>query len=199
MKKQYHQKAIRLSIFTVAYNVVEGIVAVSLGAASGSIALVGFGLDSFIESLSGSVMIWRFGKQRSDVEEEKSERTAYKLVGYTYFILGTFVLYEAVNTLIVNESVEQKPYGAIIAVVTLMVKPVLFRAKYRLGKKIGSASLVADSKQTLACIMLSCTLLLGAGLNYFFGLEWADPVAAIAIALLLLREGLEMREGHHHS
>lgn len=198
VKKQSHRKALNLSIFTVAYNIIEGFVAVSLGLASGSSALLGFGLDSFAESLSGGIMIWRFGKHQSDEAEASKEKTAYKLVGYSFLILGAYILYEATSQLVSNQPPKQTPYGIIIAIVSLLVMPFLFRAKYRLGKQIGSESLVADSKQTLACMMMSVTLLIGAGLYYYFEIWWADPIAGAVIALLLIREGLEIRKGEFH-
>lgn len=198
VKKQNHKKALKLSLFTVGYNIVEGLVAVSFGVASGSTALLGFGIDSFAESLSGGIMIWRFGKHDTDKNEAKKEKKAYKLVGYSFLILGAYVLYEAVTKLASSEAPEQNPAGIIIALISLLVMPILFMAKYRLGKQIGSKSLVADSKQTLACMMMSGVLLAGAGLNYVTDIWWADPVAGIIIALLLLKEGQEMREGEAH-
>lgn len=198
MKKQSHKKALRLSIFTVAYNVVEASVAITFGAISGSSALIGFGLDSVAESLSGSIMIWRFAQHRPKKEEDRKEKRAYQLVGYSFLILGTYVLYEAGSKLIQGEKPDQTLVGIVIALVSLLVTPILFRAKYRLGKKIGSQSLVADSKQTFACIMMSVSLLIGVSLNYFFGLWWADPLAAIFIAIMLIREGFEMKRGRAH-
>lgn len=188
------KKALYLSVFTVIYNFIEGLVSVFAGAASGSIALVGFGLDSFIESLSGGVMIWRFrghGNLSRD-EEEKMEATAVKLVGYTFFIIGAYVLYESLKKLVFRELPDASLFGIIIAILSLIVMPVLFYMKYRIGKSIGSKGLVADSKQTLACCYLSIALLLGLGLNYFYGIWWADPVAGLVIVIFLVREGFEV-------
>ncbi len=194
MKKQYHRKALQLSALTVGYNVLEAIASITFGILSGSSALLGFGLDSVAESLSGTIMIWRFATHRSDEVEEKKERQAYKLVAYSFFILGAYVLYEGGMQLLSRDHSQQNIAGVIIALLSILIMPFIFRLKYKLGKSIGSESLVADSKQTLACILMSVTLLLGVGLDYFFGLWWADPAAAIVIALLLLREGLEMRK-----
>lgn len=194
MKKQDHRKALKLSVLTVGYNIVEGVVAVSFGVASGSSALLGFGLDSFAESLSGSIMIWRFARHGTEEEEERKEQRAYKLVGLSFFVLGAYVLYEAVTQLLSGEAPEQTIAGVVIAMLSLLIMPFLFLAKNRLGKKIGSSSLVADSKQTFACIMMSVTLLVGAGINYVSDIWWADPVAAIIIAIMLLREGYEIRK-----
>lgn len=199
MKKQYHQQATKLSVFTVSYNIIEGVAAFTFGALTQSTALVAFALDSFIESISASTMIWRFGKHRDDAEEEKTEQRAYKIVGYSFLVLGTYVLYQALSNLIRMQEPERSLFGAVIATVSLIIMPFVSRAKYRLGKKIGSKSLVADSRQTLMCVMLSAILLMGTGLNYFFGIWWADPLAAVAIALFLLRESFEMRKGHIHN
>jgi len=193
-----HKRAFLLSLFTVAYNLLEGVISVIAGMLSGSIALVGFGLDSFVESLSGGIMIWRFRGlgNISPEEEERMEAKAAKLVAYTFFILGVYVLYESFKKLILQDMPEPSLIGIIIAVVSLVVMPVLFFMKYRIGKSIGSRSLVADSKQTLVCCYLSVALLAGLGLNYLYGLWWADPVAGLIIVVFLMREGYEiLKEG----
>ncbi|TAH32537.1 cobalt transporter [Candidatus Saccharibacteria bacterium] len=194
MKEIYRKRALLLSFATVGYNLIEGVIAIAFGIATKSSALLAFGLDSFIESLSGSVMIWRFGKDRSAEEEERVEQKAQKLVAYTFFILGAYVLIDASMQLLAREQPEKSLFGIVIAVLSLIIMPALALAKYRTGKRLGSKSLVADSKQTLACIIMSVTLLIGVGLNYFFGIWWADPVAGIAIALLLFHEGKEALE-----
>ena len=173
---------------------VEGIAAVIVGTITRSSALVGFGLDSFIESLSGSVMIWRFSKERTEAEEERVEQIAIKLVAYTFFILGAYILFDAGKQLIQQEVPEKSLFGIVVAVLSLLIMPALMLAKYRVGKQIGSKSLVADSKQTLACVFMSVTLLLGVGLNYLFGIWWADPAAGLIIAVMLLYEGKEALE-----
>ena len=195
MKEKYRKKALWLSVVTVGYNVIEGIAAVTVGIATRSSALLGFGLDSFIESLSGSVMIWRFGKKRTDEDEERVEKIAVKLVAFTFFILGAYILFDAGKQLLQHEVPEKSLFGIVVAVLSLLIMPALMLAKYRTGKQIGSKSLVADSKQTLACVFMSVTLLLGVGLNYLFGLWWADPVAGLVIAVMLLYEGKETLEG----
>ena len=192
-RKSLHKKALYLSAFTVFYNFLEGVISVILGSLSGSVALVGFGLDSFIESLSGSVMIWRFtaGAALPPKEEERIESKAAKLVAYTFFILSAYILFVSLKKLYLQEHPEPSVFGIILAVVSLIVMPVLFYLKYRIGKTIGSRSLVADSKQTLACMYLSLALLAGLGLNYLFGFWWADPAAGLVIVVLLVREGYE--------
>ena len=189
---ELNKRALLLSYFTVGYNILEGILSILAGLlAGGSIALIGFGMDSFVESLSGSVMIWRFRKHGkiSEEEEERVERKAMKLIAYTFFILGAYVLYESVKKLYFREPAEPSFPGIIIAIVSLIVMPVLFYAKYRTGKSIGSKSLVADSKETLACVFLSAALLIGLGLNYLFGFWQADPIVGLIIVVFLVKEG----------
>lgn len=182
-----------LSIFTVGYNILEGIISIVAGFFAGSIALTGFGLDSFVESLSGGVMIWRFSRHGkiSEEEEERIEAIAAKLVAYTFFILGAYVLFESLKKLIYREAPESSLIGIIIAIASLIVMPVLFHLKYRIGISIGSTGLVADSKQTLACVFMSAALLVGLGLNYLYGLWWADPLTGLVIVAFLIKEGVE--------
>ena len=191
MDSRPHKKALFLSYFTVGYNILEGVVSILAGLAAGSIALVGFGLDSFVESLSGGVMIWRFrqhGKISED-EEETVEKKAVKLVGYTFFILGAYVLYESLKKLYLSEIPNPSLLGIIIAILSMIVMPVLFLLKYRTGKAIGSRSLMADSRETLACFFLSVALLIGLGLNYLFGFWQADPAVGLVVVVFLFREG----------
>jgi len=194
---ELNKKALLLSYFTVIYNVIEGIVSIIAGIlASGSIALIGFGLDSFIESLSGGIMIWRFRKHGkvSEEEEEKAEKIATKLIASTFFILGAYVLYESIKKLWLREIPEPSLFGIVIAIVSMIVMPFLFYAKYKTGKSLKSNSLVADSKETLACTFLSVALLIGLGLNYFFKLWQADPIVGLIIVVFLVREGFEALE-----
>jgi len=190
---ELHKKALSLSYFTVGYNILEGIVAIFAGLLAGSIALVGFGLDSFVESLSGGVMIWRFSKHGkiSEEEEEKVEKKAARLIACTFFILGAYVSYESAKKLIFHEIPDKSLFGIIIAFVSMIAMPILFYAKYRTGKAIGSRSLMADSKQTLACCFLSVALLIGLGLNYLYGIWQADPVVGMIIVVFLFKEGYE--------
>jgi cation diffusion facilitator family transporter len=192
-----NKKALLLSYFTVGYNVIEGIVSIIAGImASGSIALIGFGLDSFIESLSGGIMIWRFRKHGkvTEEEEEKAEKRATKLIASTFFILGAYVLYESIKKLWLREIPDPSLFGIIIAIVSMIAMPFLFYAKYKTGKELNSNSLIADSKETLACTFLSVALLIGLGLNYFFKLWQADPIVGLIIVVFLVREGFEVFE-----
>jgi len=186
-----NKQAFGLSVFTVIYNIIEGILTVFLGSISGSIALIGFGLDSFIESLSGGIMIWRFKSRKnlSKQEEDHIEARAFKLVGYTFFILGVYILYESISKLI-NSVIPSPSYaGMVIIIISLIVMPVLYKKKHKLGHELGSKSLIADAKQTLACMSLSVAVLLGISMNKFFGFWQADAIAGMIVALMLFREG----------
>ncbi|MFC1965687.1 cation diffusion facilitator family transporter [Chloroflexota bacterium] len=193
MSSKLSRRALLLSYFTVGYNVLEGVVSIAAGALAGSIALIGFGLDSFVESLSCGVMIWRFRKHGkvTKEEEEDIERKATKLVGCTFFILAIYILYESIDKLISKEAPEPSLFGIIIAIVSLIVMPILFYKKYQTGIALGSRSLVADSKETLACMFLSLTLLLGLGAYYLFGLWQADPIVGLIVVAFLVWEGYE--------
>jgi len=191
MNSRLHKKALWLSYFTVGYNILEGIISILAGSMAGSIALIGFGLDSFVESLSGSVMIWRFRKfgKMSEEEEEKVERMATRLIGYSFFILGAYVLYESGKKLYLQEIPDPSLLGIIVAIASIIVMPILFFLKYQTGKAIGSRSLIADSKETLACVFLSVSLLIGLVLNYLYGLWKADPIVGLVIVIFLIKEG----------
>jgi divalent metal cation (Fe/Co/Zn/Cd) transporter len=198
MSSRLHKRALSLSYFTVGYNISEGIISIVAGWIAGSIALVGFGLDSFVESLSGSVMIWRLRKHGkiSEDEEEEVERKAVKLIAYTFFILGAYVSYESIEKLYVREIPDPSLLGIVIAIVSIIVMPILFYLKYRTGKSMGSRSLIADSKETLACVFLSGALLIGLGLNYLYGLWQADPIVGLVIVIYLIKEGYTtLKEG----
>ncbi len=198
MDKPLHRRALLLEYFTVGYNIVEGIFSVLLGLLSGSVALTGFGFDSAIESVSGSVLIWRLTRHGkiSEEEEEKVERRAVRLVGVSFFILAAYVAYVSAKKLYLFEAPEPSLPGIIIAILSLIIMPVLSFKKRSVGREIGSRSLVADSKQTLLCSYLSAALLVGLALNYLFGLWWADPAAGLVIVALILTEGIKtLREG----
>jgi len=183
---EHYAIGLKLSYFTVAYNLLEGLVSVVFAVLAGSPALLGFGIDSFVESLSGIVMIWRFSHP---AEDERRERTAIRSIGVTLVILAAYVVYEAVTALYYRERPERSAVGLIIAAISLAVMPVLYVLKRRTAQALESRSLMADAKQTLACIMLSVALLLGTGLHYTTGLWQADAVAGLVIAAYLIREG----------
>ncbi|MBI2044878.1 cation transporter [Candidatus Pacearchaeota archaeon] len=191
MELSLHKRTLILSYFTVFYNILEGILSIFIGLLSKSIALVGFGLDSFVESLSGGIIIWRFKKHGriSEIEEEKAEKRAIKLIAYAFFILGLYVLYESIKKIYMQEKPDPNLFGLIIPVISIVIMLSLFYSKYKIGTSINSRSLLLDSKQTLACIFLSIALLAGLGLNYLFGLWQADPIVGLIIVVFLFREG----------
>jgi len=192
-KENLQKRALLLSYLTVGYNVLEGIISIFAGALAGSIALIGFGLDSFIESISGGVMIWRFSQgEKESEEEERLEKRATRLVAYTFFILGVYVLYESIKKLVITEVPEPSLFGIIIAIVSLIFMPVLFFIKVRTARALNSSSLMADAKETLACALLSVALLFGLGLNYLAGIWQADPIAGLFVVAFLIKEGYEI-------
>jgi len=188
-----------LEYITVGWNIVEGIVATGAGVLAGSPALIGFGADSFIESISGGVLIWRLAGERSgkhdDEAVERIEHRAEKLVGASFLILAAYVAFEAVLALINGEQPDASPIGIGLTTLSIVVMLWLARAKRRTGEALGSRAMIADAQQTYACWYLSVTALTGLALNAFFGLWWADPVAGLAIVVFLLREGLEAWNG----
>jgi cation diffusion facilitator family transporter len=188
---KYKKRALILSYFTVGYNIFEGVVSIIAGILANSIALEGFGMDSFIESLSGSIMIWRFKKygKISRDEEERVEKRAAKLIAISFFILAAYIIYESIRKLYSREIPDPSIIGLIIVILSIIVMPVLFYLKYRTGVLIKSKSLIADSKETLACVLLSFAVLFGIGLNYLYGFWQADPIAGILIAGYLIKEG----------
>lgn len=194
-----YARGLALEYVTVGYNIVEALVSILFGSLSNSIALVGFGLDSIVESLSGMVLIWRLRKHGSMTREEEAhvERQAMKFVAITFIVLGIYVLFESVRRLMTGEQPDPSLPGIVIACTSIVVMPVLAYNKYRIGKRIGSKALVADSKETSVCFILSLALLLGLVLNQFFGLWQADPVVGLLIALFLFREGREIWQEAH--
>jgi len=188
-----YRKGLFLEYLTVAYNILEAIASIVLGGIASSIALVGFGIDSIIESLSGMVLIWRlrqYGK-RSEADEERLEKRAARFVAITFFVLGLYVLVESIRKLVLGDAAEASLPGIIIALVSLVAMPLLSWQKYQTGRQIKSRALIADSKETLACAFLSVALLAGLEANYLFGFWQADPIAGLIIVIFLVREGLE--------
>jgi len=187
-----YEAGLRLEYFTVLYNIFEGIISIFAGASAGSIALVSFGLDSFIESFSGVVLIWRLRHHSDDSEKEAElERKAVRLVAISFFLLAAYVSVESLRKIYLREMPDGSFVGIIIALLSIIIMRELARRKLELGRNLGSRALVADARETVACICFSVTLVLGLILNYSFGWWWADPVASLVIAGMLLREGLE--------
>ena len=192
-------RGLRLEYVTVGWNVVEGLVAVGAGLAAGSVALIGFGVDSFVETISGAVLIWRLSAEvRGKLDEdaiEHVEQRAERLVGVAFLVLAAFVAYEAIRSLVNQDEPLASPIGIALTAVSIGVMLWLARAERQTGEALGSRALVADAQQTYACWYLSVVTLTGLALNAVFGLWWADPVAALGIVLLLVREGVEALRG----
>jgi len=176
---------------TIAYNVVEAVVALAAGAAADSTALVGFGLDSVIEVSSAAAVAWQFAAP----DPHTRERTALRVIAFSFFALAAYVTVDSVRALVGGSPADHSTVGLVLAAVSLVVMPVLSTAQRRAGRALGSASAVADSKQTLLCTYLSAVVLVGLGLNSLFGWAWADPVAALAIAAVAVKEGRDAWRG----
>lgn len=177
--------------FTIAYNVLEGVIALIAGGAASSAALVGFGLDSFVEVLSAAAVAWQF----SSPDPESRERTALRVIAFAFFALAAYVTVDAVLSLTGLREPEHSPVGIVIAAVSLAVMPFVSWLERRAGRELGSASAVADSKQTLLCAWLSAAVLLGLLANSLFGWAWADAIAALVIAGFAVKEGIEAWRG----
>lgn len=181
-----------LEYVTIGWNLLEGVIAVGSGLVAGSAALVGFGVDSFIESLSGGALLWRL---RSDEDSERRERIALKIVGVSFIVLAAYVAYDAASSLIRREPPEASYVGITLAAISLVVMPLLARAKRRVAAGLGSRALEADSRQTDICAYLSAILLGGLLLNALLGWWWADPVAALVMLPIIAKEGVEALRG----
>jgi divalent metal cation (Fe/Co/Zn/Cd) transporter len=190
------QRGRRLEYFTIGWNAVEGAVAVAAGAVAGSIALVGFGLDSFIEVTSGLTLLWRMSVDADVHRRELNEKRALRIVGACFLILAVYVSYESVSNLWSRKSPEHSVAGIILALVSLIVMPMLSRAKRRVGHALGSTAMHADAKQTEFCTYLSAILLLGLLLNAILGIWWADPVAGLVMVPIIAKEGLDGIRGN---
>jgi divalent metal cation (Fe/Co/Zn/Cd) transporter len=191
------KRALRLEYFTVIYNFFEAIASILAGGIANSIALIGFGLDSIVESLSGFVLIWRLKKhgRMSIEEEERIEKRASRFVGITFFVLGCYVLFESIRKIVLRDIAESSILGIIIAVISIIVMPVLGYRKLRLGKELGLSSLVADSKETFVCAFLSVALLVGLTTRYLFDFWLSDPIVGLIIVVFLFKEGFELVRG----
>jgi divalent metal cation (Fe/Co/Zn/Cd) transporter len=174
---------------TISYNVVEAAVAITAGTVASSTALLGFGLDSVIEVSSAATVAWQFSA-RDLARREARERTALRIIAVSFFVLAGYIAVESVGTLFRAGAAEHSPAGLVLAAVSLAVMPGLSYAQRRSGRQLGSATAVADSKQTLLCTYLSAVLLVGLGLNSLFGWSWADPLAALVIAAVAVKEGI---------
>jgi divalent metal cation (Fe/Co/Zn/Cd) transporter len=174
--------------------VIEAVVALTAGTIASSTALIGFGLDSIIEVASALAVAWQFSARDPEVREAREHR-ALRIIALSFFALAAYVTFESVRSLIGGGDAEHSTVGIVLAAVSLAVMPFLSFAQRRAGRELGSATAVADSKQTLLCTYLSAVLLVGLVLNSLFGWSWADPIAAIVIAAVATKEGVEAWKG----
>ncbi|WP_327156007.1 cation transporter [Streptomyces tubercidicus] len=179
---------------TIAYNVIEAIVAITAGTIASSTALIGFGLDSVIEVSSATAVAWQFSA-RDHALREAREKATLRIISVSFFALATYVAADAVRTLAGTGEADRSLPGIAIAALSLVVMPFLSAAQRKAGRELGSASAVADSKQTLLCTYLSAVLLVGLVLNATLGWSWADPIAALVIAAIAVKEGRDAWQG----
>jgi len=193
-RTKWLQRGVWLEYFTIGWNIVEAVFAIGAGWLAGSIALIGFGLDSVIESASGAILLWRLKKELAGIsgeQTEKAERTALLSVGITFWLLSGYVAHEAIGKLIAKEGPDVSIVGIVLATVSLIVMPVLAWGKRFVAARIQSRALEADAMETIVCAYLSFTLLLGLTLNAWLGWWWADPTASLLMLPVILREGWE--------
>jgi divalent metal cation (Fe/Co/Zn/Cd) transporter len=194
-RQQIAQRGKRLEYFTIAWNTIEGLVAVVAGVFAASISLVGFGIDSFIEVTSGVALLWRMSVDADVHRRKRNERLALRIVGICFVALAVYIGYESITGLVHKKVPESSLAGIILAVVALVVMPLLSRAKRRVGNELGSAAMKADAKQATFCTYLSAILLAGLLLNAAFGIWWADPVAALIMVPIIAKEGYDGIQG----
>lgn len=185
------RRAQLLVVASLLYNVVEGVVAITAGTVAGSSALISFGIDSAVEMASGLIILWQFQHHLP----ESRERRAQQLIAISFFALAAYVTFDSIATFVTGEHVQVSVVGIVLAVASLIVMPVLSWAKRRTGRELNSGAVVADSVQTLLCTYLSAILLVGLLGNALFGWWWLDPIAALVIAAIAVREGIETWNG----
>jgi divalent metal cation (Fe/Co/Zn/Cd) transporter len=185
----------RLEYFTIVWNTLEGVIALVSGVVAGSISLVGFGIDSSIEVTSGSVLLWRMSVDSDVHRRETNEKRALRIVGACFLLLAAYITYDSISDLWSKRAPEHSIAGIILACASLVVMPILSRAKRMVGRALSSAAMHADAKQTEFCTYLSGILLVGLLLNAFFGLWWADPAAALIMVPIIASEGIDGVQG----
>lgn len=184
-----------LEYFTIGYNSVEGLISILLGIVAGSIALIGFGFDSVIEVISGAALLWRLHADADRRRRERIEVMSLRIVGVCFLVLALYVGYDSLQSLLAHEVPERSLLGIVLATLSLIVMPLLARAKRNVAEEIGSGALAADAKQTEFCAYLSAILLGGLLLNALFGWWWADPIAALVMVPVIAREGIAALRG----
>ncbi|TFC55148.1 hypothetical protein E3O62_14625 [Cryobacterium sp. TMT2-15-1] len=186
-----HRRVRFIVAFTITYNVIEAVVAIWAGTLASSAALIGFGLDSIVEVLSALAVAWQFTRK----VPERWEKATVRAIGIAFFALAAYVITDSVLSLTGAQDVDHSPLGIGIATLSLLVMPLLAWFEFRTGRELGSKSVMADAKQLVLCIYLSGTVLIGLLLNSLFGWAWADSVAALVVAVLAIREGIEAWRG----
>ena len=190
-RRELVQRGRRLEYFTIGYNSAEGLVSIIAGIVAGSVSLVGFGLDSLIEVTSGAALLWRLHHDLNPSRREQVERTTLRIVGGCFVALALYIAYESGSALIGREVPERSIPGILVAAASVIVMPLLARAKRRVAAGLGSGAMKADSRQTDFCTYLSAILLGGLVLNAAAGWWWADPVAGIAMVPIIAKEGVD--------
>lgn len=190
-RAQLHRRVRFIVAFTISYNVLEAIVAVTAGVLASSAALIGFGLDSVVEVLSAAAVAWQFTRK----DPERWEKATVRAIGLAFFALAAYVSIDAILSLVAQDGPEHSPLGLGITALSLLVMPLLAWFEVRTGRELGSKSVVADAKQLILCVYLSGAVFLGLILNSLFGWWWADSVAALVVAGLAIREGIEAWRG----
>jgi divalent metal cation (Fe/Co/Zn/Cd) transporter len=192
------RRAVLLAWFTVGWNLVEGLVAIAAALVAGSQALLGFGLDSAVESLSGAVVLWRLYAERRDPgRAEAVEHRALRLIGVTFLVLAAVIAFESIRSLVNHEKPDASAVGIALTALSIVVMRWLARAKRQVGSAMGSKAIEADSSQTTACVYLSVVVLVGLALNAAFEWWWADPLAALGVVAFLVSEGREAITAEH--
>lgn len=192
-----HRRALRLEWFTISWNVVEAVIAISAGLIAGSVALVGFGADSSIEVISAVFLVWRLRTARPGDDAKTHHRAEVRAlygVAATFFLLAAYIAFEAVTALVEGEAPDSSTVGLVLAVISLLIMPTLAYFKQRTGREMKSRALQADAMETWVCSYLSLALLLGVGLYAAFGWAWADPVGALLMLPVILWQGWETLE-----
>ncbi|MBY0170842.1 cation transporter [Micrococcus luteus] len=190
-RAQLHRRVRFIVFFTITWNVIEAVIALSAGAVASSAALIGFGLDSVIEVASAAAIAWQFTRR----DPERWEKATVRVIGGAFFALAVYVAVDAILALTGVRDPDHSPVGIGIAIASLIVMPVLAWFEFRTGRELRSKSVQADAKQLLLCIYLSGTVLIGLVLNGLFGWAWADSIAALVVAGLAIREGIEAWRG----
>ncbi len=190
-RERLHRRVRFIVAFTITYNVIEAIVAITAGMLASSAALIGFGLDSVVEVLSAVAIAWQFTRK----DPERWEKATVRAIGLAFFALAAYVSIDAILSLISQEGPEHSPFGIGITALSLLVMPLLASFEIRTGRELGSKSVLADARQLMLCVYLSGAVFIGLILNSLFGWWWADSVAALIVAALAIREGIEAWRG----